>query len=74
MQNVIGIGVIRRLSEERQRARGKPVMMRRARAAMMQNYTTAALASADQKLVIGIERSGKRRQPHPQRGAGARIQ
>ncbi len=67
LQDVVGIGGIRWLSKERQRARGEPVMMRRATAAVMQNHTAAALARAEQKLVIGIERPDQPRQCRPQR-------
>ncbi len=74
LQDVIRIGGIRRLSEERERTRGKSVMMGRATAAVMQNQTNAAFAGADLELVVGIERSGQGRQPQSQRRARAGIQ
>ena len=62
-QDVVRIGGIRRLSKERQRARGKPVMMGCAPAAVMQNQTNTAFARAEQELVIGVKRFGQRRHP-----------
>ena len=68
------MGGIRRLSKERQRLRGKSMMMRRATAAVMQNQTNAVFARAHLELVIGIERSRQSRQPKPQRRARPGIQ
>lgn len=74
LQNVIGRGGICRLSEERQRTGGKPMMMRRGAVGVMQNQTNAVFGRAAQKIVIGIERARQSRQSQPQRRARAGIQ